>query len=756
MKNKNNNLRMLFKKVTIFTIVILLFAPIYIRGQQHIMRTGRLWSGVVPTGGKSLFEYGSLAWFPNDYNIHGPTMENGSAQTGSGMWMAAKNWEDPLGNVIPKAVTVAVPSKDYMDAVEPVVNPIENYLRWDLPLNYTIQDEAQDNQVENWGDPNAGKMVGTSDQTITVTNMNSMGVQVTRKIYGWSQEHHDEYIVCEVILENKSGEVDFVNEQSLEDFYLNIHENNFQIDWSEGHDPGYGVPIYDYFWDHYYGSRKEDSLRVYYMYQADNVTESGDQMASPVYNQDGRLAYAEMHFYGILHASQEPFTGDVANSVDDPTQPTVSVALNNPDANIQEEVLGDNADRPTTYDMIAGNIENTVVNQIIGEDDGAYPNTAHQVPNDERGDADWAKEIPTVSAAKPFTKRHVSFGPYQFEPGEKLRFIWVSGHEGLSLKRSKEVGEKWLAETLENPPNLPDNETGYFPENFKFPADADEMDKRKDRWFSTGIDSVHKAVSRAKWNYEHDWQAIQAPQPPHMQIYGSGEGMQIQFAAPQAEQRSDFFGYRIMRRTGNQDTTYYQEIARIAADTATKESIQLGSNSFQGYKYIDANAKPGASYYYYVQSGVKVTAAQASEAYFRKEGEIIWSGRVFSTSRLPVETKRQVGTTLDSIRIAPNPYYISDPKLQSYGLPNPDDPRMLMFFNLPPTCTIKIFTESGDLVKVIDHKTTQISESVTASSGYERWNMLTDNQQAISSGVYIAVFEKPDGESSYQKFIVVR
>jgi hypothetical protein len=34
--------------------------------------------------------------------------------------------------------------------------------------------------------------------------------------------------------------------------------------------------------------------------------------------------------------------------------------------------------------------------------------------------------------------------------------------------------------------------------------------------------------------------------------------------------------------------------------------------------------------------------------------------------------------------------------------------------------------------------------------------MITRNQQVISSGVYIAVFEKPSGEISHQKFLVIR
>jgi hypothetical protein len=74
-----------------------------------------------------------------------------------------------------------------------------------------------------------------------------------------------------------------------------------------------------------------------------------------------------------------------------------------------------------------------------------------------------------------------------------------------------------------------------------------------------------------------------------------------------------------------------------------------------------------------------------------------------------------------------------------------------MFLNLPSEVKIKIFTENGDWVQTIDHYSPP-----TIKAGNEFWNMISRNQQVIQSGVYIAVFETPDGRSSMQKFIVVR
>ena len=103
---------------------------------------------------------------------------------------------------------------------------------------------------------------------------------------------------------------------------------------------------------------------------------------------------------------------------------------------------------------------------------------------------------------------------------------------------------------------------------------------------------------------------------------------------------------------------------------------------------------------------------------------------------------------MPDIRIAPNPYNINDPLVRQKYVSS--DYRGIEFYNLPDVVTIRIYTENGDLIKKLNN------DSPVIKDGNLRWDMLTDNQQVISSGVYIAVFQKPNGEISYQKFIVIR
>jgi hypothetical protein len=731
-------LNKVFRFVLLLGLLFSLLSSEQIFAQQEAMRVGRYWCGVIDNGGTASYRYESGSWFPNDYNTQGPSMENPNSVSGSGFRMATTNWVDPLGNLIEKAVVAWSADSDY-NWGSVVTEPMTNFVRWDLPLNYIIQpddDAIENKQVEPWGVTDASKMVGTCDQVFEVKNQGPLGVEIHRKIFAWSQQYHDNYIVADITLTNKSG-------KTLTDFYLNIPQSFVDTRKAAGDEPDIENTITTsqrYSWNHYYGAREGDSLRIFYQYNADDPTQPGDQMGLPVYNEDGRLYAHEIHFFAIFHASGAPYTSE-ANDTDDFQQPKGTDVYSRVLLNLDAEDGNTNANRPNVFEYIAGRAADN--NPM----EGAFPGTFHQANNDELGDTSWQGVLPGLGRTSPFHARHATFGPYaEFKDGEKLHFVYVSGFAGLSMEKAKEVGEKWQANTLEEPPNLPDARTGYFPSNFAF-ATSDEMDLRKNRWLSTGIDSVHKTVSRAKWNYEHNWQVPVAPEPPHMYIQGTGEGAEIRWAAPEAEQMDGFYGYRIMRRVGREDTVFYDEIQRFTADQLTKEPIVIGDTQFDGYKFVDTNILWGAAAYYYVQAGVRVDAND-SNAFPTSRGKVIWSGRVWSTSRLDISPERPIGTQLDQIRIVPNPYGIADSRLSGYGLDR-DDPRLLMFFNLPAEVTIRVFTESGDLVRTIEH-------APLSQSGLYQWDMLTNNQQAIASGIYIAVFETPAGEISRQKFIVVR
>ncbi|MDZ7722273.1 MAG: hypothetical protein U5R06_05440 [candidate division KSB1 bacterium] len=189
-----------------------------------------------------------------------------------------------------------------------------------------------------------------------------------------------------------------------------------------------------------------------------------------------------------------------------------------------------------------------------------------------------------------------------------------------------------------------------------------------------------------------------------------------------------------MRRKSNLDTALFQIIEHIPPE----EKAPV-------HQYEDTSVQFGASYYYTIQAGVKVDNDNPNATPKNSE-PVLWSGRSYLPTSRFIEPPRGGSETLSDIIIAPNPYNVNDPRVQAQGW---TDYRGIIFFNLPATVTIKIFTEDGDLIKTIEHDS-------PLKIGSLRWDMLTESQQVISSGVYIATFSKPDGEVAFRKFVVAR
>ena len=93
--------------------------------------------------------------------------------------------------------------------------------------------------------------------------------------------------------------------------------------------------------------------------------------------------------------------------------------------------------------------------------------------------------------------------------------------------------------------------------------------------------------------------------------------------------------------------------------------------------------------------------------------------------------------------MVPNPYIAhSDYNETEYK-------RRIRFTRLPPSCTITIFTISGEKVRELEHN--------SATDGNEWWDLRSYNNQEIAPGLYIYVVEAPGvSESKIGKFAIVR
>ncbi|MCK4574166.1 MAG: hypothetical protein KAU36_07330, partial [candidate division Zixibacteria bacterium] len=71
--------------------------------------------------------------------------------------------------------------------------------------------------------------------------------------------------------------------------------------------------------------------------------------------------------------------------------------------------------------------------------------------------------------------------------------------------------------------------------------------------------------------------------------------------------------------------------------------------------------------------------------------------------------------------------------------------------NLPPVCTIKIFTIDGDLVREIEHN----FEPSHPLASHDTWDVITRNTQKPVSGLYYWTVESPDRETQVGKLVII-
>ena len=116
------------------------------------------------------------------------------------------------------------------------------------------------------------------------------------------------------------------------------------------------------------------------------------------------------------------------------------------------------------------------------------------------------------------------------------------------------------------------------------------------------------------------------------------------------------------------------------------------------------------------------------------------------------------------VMVVPNPYRIDGGKgsLKDYnemGWENPDrktwseHTRRLDFINLPEKCIVRIYTLGGDLAATIYHPGGNSYSTPTS----ERWNLISRDLQAVSTGVYLFSVEVPDRKiKQVGKFVVIK
>jgi len=251
----------------------------------------------------------------------------------------------------------------------------------------------------------------------------------------------------------------------------------------------------------------------------------------------------------------------------------------------------------------------------------------------------------------------------------------------------------------------------------------------------------------AQQNFDHGYNVPVPPVPPDLEVNSKPNRIEVKWTddnkSPDDDVSPDPAGYRVYRARGNPNPQVIE--GRLIGRWKKIFECGQGIGRPIQYSFNDTTALRGENYYYYV------TAFDDGAGNISVNGKnlgMLESGKYLARTTQPASLLREPRTSLDGVAIVPNPFHVNATDVQFPGAPN-----KIVFEELPAECTIQIYSESGDLVKTLQH---------TDGSGDESWGVnadtyqTTNTGQVVVSGIYIAHISTPDGQSKNIKFIIIR
>lgn len=676
-----------FKRISVITILLFFFlSQIQLYAQYDVkwMSVGSLHNWFSAIG--SEIEQGFVR--RQQYGMQWPAIyDYQNIQNWKAMWIGAKDFTDDKGSFFPFKVV----------HVGPRVSGGGEF----FPIRHVMRSKIEKPAVFVDGNLSEGKSADIDavdpslpwDREIETVVNSQLGITMTRKVFQFAQQYHDNYIVNEYIFKN-TGNINA--DPAIELPNQTLKEVMFFFQWRLapceqtryviGNPTGWGMnTTYDTRGDGKLVDPANERFRAQFAWhgrypsftQYDNL--GGPIWASALYvpatDTSGRLGAPQ--FAGVLTVHADKSASDKGDNV---TQPSTTSTFDS-DGPLQSGNDAFNAGkmRDEYAFMRVGN-ENRHMTKI-GETNPIMPS-----------------RDPAIGTNGGFSIGN-GYGPYNLGPGDSIRIVIVEAVAGLSRERAVEVGRA-------------------------FKADKDAL--KKNTAFFTGRDSLFQSFRRIQNAFQSNWNFEKGPLPPQ-EFYVDGLGDRIALRwKPYKDNDPDITGYLVYRAIGRFDSTYYP-IAELPATART---------------YNDVDVPRGVNCYYYLQSVGK--AIPADNSLNIPAGRLV-SSRYYSQTFDPTFLKKEASPNLSQVRIVPNPLNLaSDPNVLRF----PERSDRLFFFNLPGKATIKIYTEYGELIRTINH---------TNGSGDEFWDCTTSSNQVIVSGIYLAVIlDDVTGEQKILKFVVIR
>ena len=619
-------------------------------------------------------------------------------EAASGLWLGVTNWKDATGTTWLQKVVHVGPRVNGLGEFYPV--SFKTVSRFQPPTVFA------DGNASTGGAPLSNMTIDPTlkcDRMIINIDNTAIGVTMTRKILAWTQTYNDNYFVYEYTFTN-TGQIDAsaaapLSGQTLNGFYVFIQSRySCTYDGSQeiGNPTSWGInSMNDARGDGVKPDPVGQQFRCRYTWQGlypgfTKYNNIGAPMFTPALPANdpadtvGRLAAAQFVGTVTLHADRS-----ATDSTDDLSQPSTTTYFGS------DEKLNP----PTS--------NNSQFNTAYMATEYAVMSAGHKAPRHaDVVQPDGAFDVPTGDPSLGTSgglSNADGYGPYTLAPGQSIHIVCAEAVSGLSREHCVSVGKAFKSGLITT--------------------------KAKNDSVLTGRDSLFQTFRRAIANYASGYNIPQSPLPPKtLNVQSAGDGVDLSWDVYPGDPLLQ--GFRIYRARDRSDGTY-----SLIASLASSER-----------SYKDTALSRGFDYYYYVVSvGPTITTDPSNGS--TPVGGPLTSNRIMSQTYDKVNLLRSsVETPLSGIRIVPNPYSIaSDIANLRFGATVGD---RIAFFNIPGLCKIRIYTETGELIKEILH---------TNGSGDEYWNSNTSSGQVIVSGVYIVIFENmKTGERAIKKLAVIR
>lgn len=634
------------------------------------------------------------------------------SQAMKGLWIGAKNFTDERGDNYPyKVITVGPRSTGYGEFFPTEFKMVS---RFDSPIvmvdglttydvKYTEPDEIDWNM-------NADRMIVNTTNTL-------LGLTMTRKIMQFSIPGHDNYIVQDITFTN-TGNIDDDPEieltgaahKTLQDvrfFYLYRLAPSQQTRFVIGNATGWAKNTM-------YDARGDGD---------ENVSLYNDIPDERNYN--GTAIRAQFAWHGFFPDKVVDYDNIGGPIWDIPSAAKPFIAPEDTVGRLGSTqfvgVLTLHADKSDTDSEDDPTQPSTTAYYLSDADEAAATSDPYDVPA-MRSRYNWMelghmspRHARSVQPDGQFYNQTAAtytdnggfsmgngYGPYQIAPNETVRIVMVEAVNGLSTENALKYGIAY--------------------------KNGEITPTEKNIMVMTGKDSLFKTFRNAIDNYLSDYSADRPPKPPKsFTVNSGGDRISLEWDVFDEE---DLAGFKIFRSKGSYNNPLEQPELIYTADKSERA-------------YDDLTPIRNVGYYYYIvavgDNGLE-------------------SSRYYTQTYDPAYLKRAQGNKLNQIRVVPNPYIIS---ADSKRLLFDNEPNKIAFFNIPGQCKIRIFTETGELVRTLHH---------TDGSGDHSWDLKTSSNQIVVSGVYIAhvevsqdVFDNNSGaklfskgESKIVKFVIVR